>query len=63
MTLDTFCHACMAIAAILLGCAGAYFAYASFDDPASAVYAVLLLMPCAFFVVALPDRRPRNHWP
>ena len=63
MTLDTFSRASMTITAVLLGSSGAYFAFASFDDPASAIYAMLLLIPCAFFIVAMPDKRPRNKSP
>jgi len=46
--------------AVLLGCGGAFFTYASFDDPASAAMAVLMLAPSALLLLVLPDK-PRGE--
>jgi hypothetical protein len=43
-----FCRRYATAVTVLLGCSGAFFTYASFDDPASAVMAVLMLATVRF---------------
>jgi hypothetical protein len=57
---DAFCRRYATAVAVLLGCGGACFTYASFDDPASAAMAVLLLAPCALLVLAFPNKRRKE---
>jgi hypothetical protein len=54
---EAFCRRYATAVAVLLGCSGAFFTYASFDDPASAVMAVLMLATSALLLLVLPDKR------
>jgi hypothetical protein len=45
------------------GRSGAFFTYASFDDPASAAMAVLMLAPSALLLLVLPDKPRGEKWP
>jgi hypothetical protein len=58
--MGTFIRICVLFTAVVLGAGGAFFTYASFDDPVSAVHAVVLLMPSVLLLIALPDKPPRN---
>ncbi len=58
--LGTFIRICGLFTAVMLGTGGAFFTYASFDDPVSAVYAVVLLLPSVFLLAVLPDKPPGN---
>jgi hypothetical protein len=44
---------CIALIAALLGLSGAFYTWASFDDPSEAEDAVRALLPCAFLVWSL----------
>jgi hypothetical protein len=56
-------RACVLLLAATLGASGAFFTYASFNDPASAGAAVLTLVPSAVLLWALPDKRPKQRRP
>jgi hypothetical protein len=58
--LGKFIRSCVLFTAVMLGAGGAFFTYASFDDPVSAIHAVVLLLPSALLLVALPDKSPGN---
>jgi hypothetical protein len=60
---EVFCRRYMTAVAVLLGCGGAFFTYASFDDPASAAMAVLMLAPSALLLLVLPDKRRKEKSP
>jgi hypothetical protein len=47
--------------ALVLGVSGAFFTFASFDDPSYGQYAVVTLLPCAALIWALPtNKRPKK---
>jgi hypothetical protein len=52
--LGRFIRICVLFTAIVLGAGGAFFTYANFDDPVSAVHAVVLLVPSGLLLLALP---------
>ena len=45
---------CLTLVAAMLGLSGAFYTWASFDDPSAAEDAVMVLLPCAFLVWSLP---------
>jgi hypothetical protein len=58
-----FIRACAVFMAVMLAASGAFFTYASFDDPSAAAYALMTLAPSAILLWALPDKLPKNKWP
>jgi hypothetical protein len=53
-------YACALFAALMLGIAGTFFTSVSFNDAASAAYAVVLLVPSAIILFVITDEPPRN---